>query len=165
MPWFRKGVGGRCQCFHLVHFGSPVQALSHSCLMFQVTLHAMDFNITKFKKIEERLTVSQYLTCFIFFAKQYVRQPTHTGLWTCFALPNELTQGCSHQVVLCWWSSREGVLSAVWTQILAGIYLMGWDRWMDGRTDEHMGAQSPFAVLTGNETWGVACHSSCSVLA
>lgn len=38
--------------------------------MFQVTLHAMDFNITKFKKIEERLTVSQYLTRFIFFAKQ-----------------------------------------------------------------------------------------------
>lgn len=40
-------------------------------------------------------------------------------------------------------------MSAVQTQILAGIYLTGWvDGRMDGRLGEHMDAQSPFAVLT-----------------
>ena len=47
---------------------------------------------------------------------------------------------------------QKGVLSAVQTQILARIYLTGWvDGRMDRRMVEHMDAQSPFAVLTGNE--------------
>lgn len=41
----------------------------------------MDFNIKKFKKIEEGLAVSQYLMHFIFFAKQLHRTTNlYTGL-------------------------------------------------------------------------------------